>query len=139
VRNYKLVTYHPEEIKYTHTNEWIRIEGNIATIGITDQAQDKLSDITSVTLPDEDEEIDIGDEVATIESVKTVIDIFSPVAGKIVEVNSLLLDAPGLINSAAYDDGWIFKVEMDDFSDFEQLLSLDEYLEVLEEQDEEGT
>jgi glycine cleavage system H protein len=131
-----LVTYHPEEIKYTHTNEWVRIEGNIATIGITDQAQEKLSDITSVTLPDEEEDIEVGDEVATIESVKTVIDVFSPVAGTITEVNSLLLDAPGLINSAAYDDGWLFKVKVNDLDDFEQLLSLDEYLEVLEEQEE---
>ena len=133
-----MVTYHPEEVKYTHTNEWVRMEGNIATIGITDQAQEKLSDITAVSLPDEDEEIDIGDEVSTVESVKTVVDIFSPVAGKIIEVNSLLLDAPGLINSAAYDDGWIFKVQVNDLSDFEQLLSLDEYLEVLEEQEEDA-
>lgn len=131
-----MVTYHPEEIKYTHTNEWVRLEGNIATIGITDQAQEKLSDISSVTLPDEGEEIDVGDEVATIESVKTVMDVFSPVAGTIIEVNGLLSDAPGLINSAAYDDGWLYKVKVDDLNDFEQLLSLDEYLEVLEEQEE---
>jgi glycine cleavage system H protein len=134
-----LVRYHPEEIKYTHTNEWVRLEdNNIAVIGITDQAQEKLSDIVSVSLPDENEDIDVGDEVASVESIKTVVDIFSPVAGTIVEVNSLLLDAPGLINSAAYDDGWIYKVQLNDLTDFEQLLSLDEYLEVLEEEGEDA-
>ncbi len=112
----------PQELKYSKEHEWVRVEGNIVTIGITDVAQSRLGDIVFVDLPEQGREISVGSEFAAIESVKAVSDIYAPVSGKIVEVNSLLADAPETVNQDVYGDGWIVKVEIADKSQLDDLI-----------------
>jgi glycine cleavage system H protein len=119
----------PKELKYTDEHEWILVEDNIATIGITDYAQGELGDIVFVELPNVDDEVKKADPFGTIEAVKAVSDLFSPVSGKIVEVNEMLQDQPEIINANPYDDGWMIKVELSDVSELDTLLSVDEYKE----------
>ena len=119
----------PQDLKYTKSHEWIRVEGDIAVVGITHHAQHELGDIVFVELPEVDEEFDAEDECATIESVKAASDTYCPVSGKIVEVNEDLEDAPETINNSPYEEGWLFKVEMSDSSQLGSLMSADEYKE----------
>jgi glycine cleavage system H protein len=104
----------PDNLKYTKKHEWARIEGNRVTIGITDHAQEELTDIVYIELPKVGQEIKAGDAIATVESVKSTSDVYSPVSGKVVEVNSDLENSPGDINADAYGKGWLAIIESAD-------------------------
>ena len=121
----------PEDLQYTKSHEWVRIEGETATIGITDHAQDELGDIVFVELPEEGDTFDAGESFGTVESVKAVSDLYAPVGGEVVEVNSALEDAPESINEDPYGEGWIVKLRTTDEAD---LLSPEEYEKVVEEE-----
>ena len=110
-----------EGLKYSESHEWVKVEGEIALIGITDYAQHALGNITYVDMPSEDDEVSAGEEFGAVESTKIASDLFSPVSGVVTEVNSALEDAPELINEDAYAN-WIIKVKMSDQSDLETLL-----------------
>ena len=117
----------PKDIKYTEDHEWAKLEGDILTIGITDFAQSELGDIIFVEFPDLDEEVQPKDSIGTLEAVKTVADIYSPVKGKIIQINDNLEDNPELINDSPYDSGWIIKLEIDDKEEYNNLLNDNEY------------
>ncbi len=102
----------PTELKYLKSHEWLRLEGDIATVGITDFAQDQLGDVVFVELPAVGKTVNAGDATAVVESVKTASDIYSPVSGEVIEVNSSLGDEPEKINSGPYGDGFLFKVRV---------------------------
>jgi glycine cleavage system H protein len=120
----------PEELKYATTHEWSHVdEDGVVTVGITDHAQDLLGDIVFVEVPEVGTQVAAADEVGVIESVKAASDIYSPVAGEIIEVNELLQESPEIVNSDPYGDGWFFKIKMADDSDLEKLLTADEYTE----------
>ena len=124
----------PKGLHYTKEHEWVQIDSDhIATIGITEFAQESLGDITFVQLPKEGEEIKKDDPFGVVESVKAVSDLYSPVTGRVVEVNLPLLNAPELINEDPYSDGWMIKVEIKGEPDTEGLMSSEEYLEYVEE------
>ncbi|MBT3228571.1 MAG: glycine cleavage system protein GcvH [Candidatus Marinimicrobia bacterium] len=118
----------PAEFKYTSDHEWIRIEGDSATIGITDYAQGELGDVVFVELPDVGDEFEKGDVAATIEAVKTVADVFLPLSGSIEAVNEKLDDTSELINQDAYGDGWILKIKMSDPSELDSCMTAEEYI-----------
>jgi glycine cleavage system H protein len=120
----------PEDLQYTKSHEWVRTEGDTATIGITDHAQDELGDVVFVELPGEGDTFDAGESFGTVESVKAVSDLYTPVGGEVVEVNSSLEDAPEKINEDPYGEGWIIKLRT---SDTAELLSSEEYEEVVAE------
>jgi glycine cleavage system H protein len=121
----------PEDLQYTESHEWVRIEGETATIGITDHAQDELGDVVFVELPGEGDAFDAGESFGTVESVKAVSDLYAPVGGEVVEVNSALEDAPENINEDPYGEGWIVKLRT---SDEPHLLSPHEYEQVVAEE-----
>ncbi|MFT6815545.1 MAG: glycine cleavage system H protein [Sphingobacteriales bacterium] len=121
----------PESLKYTKDHEWILVEGNVATIGITDFAQSELGDIVYVDIDKEGEDLDLEEVFGTVEAVKTVSDLFMPIAGKITEVNPKLVTTPELVNEDSFGDGWMIKVEMSDSSQLENLLSSTEYGELI--------
>jgi glycine cleavage system H protein len=106
----------PTELKYLKSHEWLRLEGDIATVGITDFAQDQLGDVVFVELPAVGKTVKAGDATAVVESVKTASDIYSPVSGEVIEVNSSLGDEPEKINSGPYGDGFLFRVRMTEIS-----------------------
>jgi glycine cleavage system H protein len=117
----------PPDLKYAKTHEWVRTENNIATIGITDHAQRELTDVVFVELPPVGRELKAGDACAVVESVKTASDIYAPVSGRVIEVNPLLPADPALVNSAPYNDGWFFKLELANPSELDQLLDSTSY------------
>ncbi|MCL4439552.1 MAG: glycine cleavage system protein GcvH [Firmicutes bacterium] len=117
----------PKDLKYTKDHEWVRVEGNKAVIGITDTAQSLLGDVVFVELPEVGAEYSAHDSVASIESVKAVSDIFTPVGGKVVEVNFELENSPDVVNKSAFGDGWIAVIEMSDPSELDSLMSVEEY------------
>jgi glycine cleavage system H protein len=121
----------PAELMYTRTHEWVREEGETATIGITDNAQEELGDIVFVELPETGDTLEAGGTVGSIESVKAVSDVHAPVGGEVVEVNDALVDKPELINEDPYGEGWIVKVRGSGEGD---LLSAEEYEKFAEEQ-----
>ncbi len=116
-----------ENYLYTKEHEWLMVDGKIATVGISDYAQESLGDITFIELPVADDEVDQFGELASIESVKAASDIFSPISGKIVEVNSDLEENPGLINQSSYEKGWIAKIEIADIDETSNLMTAEEY------------
>ena len=113
---------HPDNLMYTSEHEWVKIEDNIATVGITDFAQGELGDIIFLEFPEIEETFNEGDVFGTIEAVKTVSDLFMPVSGKIVEVNEALNDDPENVNSSPYDGGWMVKIELSPNSDKDRCL-----------------
>ncbi len=123
----------PEELYYTEEHEWLRVEGDEVVVGITDYAQDSLTDIVYVELPEEGMEVGEMDEFASVESVKSVSAIYSPLAGKICAINEALDDAPELINEDPYGEGWIARITMPDASVLEKMLSASTYLELIGE------
>jgi glycine cleavage system H protein len=125
----------PRDLRYTKTHEWVRWNGKVATVGITDFAQDQLSDLTYVELPTEGDSFSAQEEVAVVESVKAASDVYAPVSGTITAVNKALLEKPELINTDPYGEGWIFKMTVDDVSELESLLDADQY-EALNADDE---
>jgi len=124
----------PSDLKYSREHEWVRVEGNLATIGITDYAQEELGDIVNVELPDEGDEIHKDEAFGAVESVKASSEVFSPVSGKIVEVNEPLLDAPEMINEDPYDEGWMVKVELSDSSEIDELMDAAAYEQYIKEE-----
>ncbi|MFL3051968.1 MAG: glycine cleavage system protein GcvH [Candidatus Neomarinimicrobiota bacterium] len=113
----------PKELRYTKEHEWVSIDNNIATIGITDHAQGQLGDIVFVELPDLESSINQDDVFGVVEAVKTVADLFAPVSGKIIEINSDLEESPDLINSDPYESGWIIKTAVDNLDEYNNLMS----------------
>lgn len=121
----------PSELKYTKDHEWIRIEGEIATIGITDFAQGELGDIVYVDIDTLDETVDKDAVFGTVEAVKTVSDLFMPMAGEVVEFNEDLEDEPELVNSDPYGKGWMIKVAISDGAELDNLMDADAYKELI--------
>lgn len=117
----------PVELKYSEEHEWVRIDGNRVTIGITDFAQSELGDIVFVELPEVGTELSFSDPFGSVESVKTVSELYAPVSGKIVEVNSALTDSPEKVNEAPYGEGWMIVVEISDASEQDQLWTAEKY------------
>ena len=117
----------PEELKYTEEQEWVKIEDNIAIIGITDFAQGELGDIVYLEIDSLDSEISINEVFGTVEAVKTVSDLFMPVGGKVIEMNSTLEDRPEIVNEDPYGEGWIIKIDISNLSEVDCLLSSEEY------------
>lgn len=117
----------PNDLLYTKDHEWVMIEDSVAVLGITDHAQTQLGDITYIDLPDDDADVHIGDEVASIESVKAASPVFAPVSGRVLEINSDLDDDPSTLNSDPYGTGWILKIEMSDPSEVDGLINADAY------------
>ena len=117
----------PTDVKYTKEHEWIRVEGDIAYVGITDYAQEQLGDIVFVEVEIEGDNLEAGDTFGTIEAVKTVSDLYIPVAGEVLEFNSALEDQPDLVNKDPYGEGWIIKMKVDDEAQLDGLLSADAY------------
>jgi len=128
----------PEGLKFSKEHEWVLVEGKIATIGITEYAQEELGDVVYVELPEVGEKTIKDDPFGAVESVKAVSDIYVPVSGAVVEVNDALPDSPETINEDPYGDGWMVKVEMSDPDDLKDLMSADEYAEYVEQQKEAG-
>jgi len=121
----------PEDITYSEDHEWVKVTGNIVTIGINDYAQDQLGEVVFVELPEVGESFGKGDEFGTVESVKAVSEIYLPLSGEIVEINEALEDAPELVNNSPYEEGWIIKVKADDLSELDNLMDKAAYLEML--------
>jgi glycine cleavage system H protein len=122
----------PAELKYTEDHEWVRIEGNMAVVGITDYAQNELGDVVFVEIETEGEELEKGDTFGTVEAVKTVSDLFMPIAGKVAEVNAALADEPELVNKDPYGKGWMIKIEVGSMDEADDLLSADDYKKMIE-------
>ncbi len=121
-----------EGLLYSESHEWVKVEGNLAIIGVSDYAQKEMGNITYVDLPDVDDEIEKEEEFGALESVKAASDLYCPVSGKIVEVNEALEDEPELINNDPYAN-WIIKVEMSDPAELEELMNADDYNNMTEE------
>jgi glycine cleavage system H protein len=117
----------PSDLKYTKDHEWVKVEGDIATIGVTDYAQGELGDIVYVEIETEGETLEQEEVFGTVEAVKTVSDLFMPVSGDITAVNEKLADEPELVNKDAYGEGWMVKIKMSDPSEFDNLLTADAY------------
>lgn len=117
----------PQDRKYSTDHEWVMVEGDQATIGVTDYAQDQLGEVVYVDLPSVGDTLDAGDSFGEIESVKSVSELFSPVSGEIIEINEALVDAPETVNDDAYEDGWMIRVKMDDPSQIAGLLEAEAY------------
>ena len=120
-----------ENLKYTKDHEWVKLEGNIATVGVTDFAQSELGDIVYVEVDTIDETLNKDEVFGTVEAVKTVSDLFLPMSGKIVEFNESLSDSPESINDSPYDDGWIIKVEVSNPDEINQLLNNNDYSDLI--------
>ncbi len=128
---------YPEDLYYTKDHEWIRVQGETGVIGITDFAQSQLGDVVHVTLPRVGEKFSAHDTFGEVESVKTFSELFIPVSGEVVEVNESLADAPELVNSSPYGDGWMAKIKLSDAGEVDSLLSASEYEDFVESQKEE--
>ena len=120
----------PQDFFYSKSHEWVSLDGDEATVGITDFAQSQLSDLTFVELPEVGASFQQGDEAAVVESVKAAADVYAPVAGEVIEVNSALEDAPETINEDAFNAGWLFKLKIVDESEIDSLLDADSYEEI---------
>lgn len=121
----------PENLKYTKDHEWVRVEGDVAVVGITDFAQSELGDIVYVDIDTVDKQVSQEDVFGTVEAVKTVSDLFSPLSGTVLEVNQKLENSPELVNSDPYGDGWIIRMSIGDASQVEGLLTAEGYREVI--------
>ena len=121
----------PDDRKYTQEHEWVQVEGEIGTVGVTDHASSELGDIVFVELPEIGAEVSAGDSIGSIESVKAVADLFLPVSGEIVEINDALDGDPGLVNNSPMDDGCLFKVRLADPSELDTLLEASAYEDML--------
>ena len=124
----------PKDLKYTKEHEWIKVEDNLATIGITDFAQNALTDIVFVELPEIGKKVSQSKTAATIESVKSVSDIYSPASGEIIEINAQLKDHPETINKDPYGKGWLFKIKLTDKNELNSLMSAEEYAKIAKEE-----
>ncbi len=125
----------PRDLLYTQSHEWVRIRGKHATVGITDFAQAQLGDLTYVELPAADDELSASDEAAVVESVKAASDVYAPLSGRVLEINSRVVEHPDIINRDPYGEGWLFKLEISDPSEKEDLLDADRYEEIIPEEE----
>jgi len=125
----------PVELKFLSSHEWVLVEDNVATVGVSDHAQELLGDLVYVELPEQGSSIAAGDSVGVIESVKAASDIYAPISGEVIEVNDVLDGAPEKINNDPYGDGWIYKVAMEDPEEVESLLDADAYTEVIADEE----
>lgn len=123
-----------QNLRYTRDHEWLNIEGNIVTIGITDYAQESLGDIVFVEFPEEGSEVVNGETFGVVESVKAVSDLYSPVTGKVTEINDDIVESPEVVNDDPYGDGWMIKVEMNSNIELDDLLTDEEYEEFVKEE-----
>ena len=119
--------------RYADSHEWVNVEGNVATVGISDHAQGLLGDLVYVELPELDAEVSRGDDAGVVESVKAASDVYAPVSGTIIEVNEDLEDNPELVNSSPYESGWLYRIELQDAGEVNSLMSADEYESHIEE------
>ena len=119
----------PTELRYADTHEWAREEDGIVTVGITDHAQDALGDVVYVELPEPGQWVAAREEAGVVESVKAASDIYAPVGGTVVEINTILEDSPEAVNQDPYGDGWFFRIELEDAADLDELLDADAYQE----------
>lgn len=117
----------PENLKYTEHDEWVRVEDDIATIGITDYAQDELGEIVFVELPEVGDTLEAGDGIGVVESVKAVSDVYTPVSGEITAVNEPLPDDPSQVNSSPFEDGWLVKIKISDAAPLDGLMDAEAY------------
>ena len=117
----------PSDLKYAKTHEWVRVTGDVATVGITDHAQHELTDVVFVELPDVGRQTKAGDSCAVVESVKTANDIYSPVSGQVTEVNAAIVADPALVNTEPYGEGWFYKIELTQPAELSGLLGPEEY------------
>ncbi len=124
----------PKDLKYTKEHEWLKVEGNLATVGITDYAQDSLGDVVYVELPQEGGAVTKNEPFGVVESVKAVSDLYSPVSGSVSEVNDAIIDSPEAINEDPYGDAWMIKVEISNRGDLDDLMTADEYQKYVEEE-----
>lgn len=119
-------------LKFTEDHEWLKIEGGVATIGITEHATEQLGDLVFVELPETGTEFAQGDTAATLESVKAASDVYAPLSGEIIEINSALEDQPELVNTDPYGDGWLFRIQISDTDELDELLDAEAYAEQAE-------
>ncbi|MDT8445023.1 MAG: glycine cleavage system protein GcvH [Desulfuromonadales bacterium] len=124
----------PEELKYTEEHEWVLVEDELAVIGITDFAQDALGDVVFVELPEVGTVLEAGKAFGVVESVKAVSDIYAPISGTVEEINDDLVEAPEIINTSPYEDGWMIKIRMADVSDADALMDAEAYQALIEEE-----
>ena len=125
----------PDDLKYASTHEWIRVnENGVATVGISDHAQDALGDIVFVDLPEPGAIVNAKDEVAVVESVKAASDLYSPISGEIIEVNGVLVEAPETVNSVPYENGWFLKMTISDAAELDELMDADAYSDHCDEE-----
>ncbi len=122
----------PEELKYTEDHEWVLIEDDVVTIGITDFAQEQLGDIVFVELPEVGDSLETGKSFGVVESVKAVSDVYAPVSGEVVEINEELPDDPEVLNNSPYDDGWMIKLKLADSASLDELMDVSAYQEFVE-------
>ena len=122
----------PDNLKYTQDHEWVLVDGDVATVGITDFAQGELGDIVFVEIETEGESLDKGEIFGTVEAVKTVSDLFMPVSGEVVEVNELLADQPEMVNKDPYGQGWMIKIKVADESEIAGLMTAADYQKMIE-------
>jgi glycine cleavage system H protein len=127
---------YPSDLLYTEDHEWARLEGQLATIGVTQFAVDQLGDVTQVELPREGEALKQGEAFGTVESVKAVSDLFAPITGKVVKVNTPLQDSPEYVSEDPYDGGWMIQVEVSNADELKKLMSAEAYETFLREQEE---
>jgi glycine cleavage system H protein len=135
LREFKIL----DELYYTKEHIWVKIENDVATIGITDYAQSQLGDVVFIELPEVGREVESGEVIATVESIKAVSEIYSPLTGKIISINEDLANEPSLLNSDPYGDGWICDIQMKDLTEIEDLMTADDYrayLEAITEEEE---
>ena len=126
----------PEDLKYTTEHEWVRVDGDIATVGITDFAQEQLGDIVFVELPEEEENIEKGDTFGVVESTKSVSDLYVPLTGTVIESNDPLLDSPEVINEDPYGEGWMIRIKLKSPEEIKELLDAKAYQKLIEEEEE---
>ena len=126
----------PEDLKYSKEHEWVLVEGSVATVGITDYAQDQLGDIVFVELPGIGDKVSKEDAFGVVESVKAVSDVYAPVSGKVLEVNDDLPENPEMLNEDPYGDGWMIKIEMNDLDELQDLMTAAEYEDFVAEEKE---
>lgn len=123
----------PDELKYTEEHEWVLVEDDVATIGITDFAQDQLGDVVFVELPEVGDVLEMGKTLGVVESVKAVSDIYAPLSGEVVEINEELPDEPELLNTSAYEDGWMIKLKISDPRELDALMDASDYESFVEQ------
>jgi glycine cleavage system H protein len=125
----------PSDVRFTKEHEWVRLDGDIATVGITDHAQEQLGDVVFVELPEIGRDVATDEACAVVESVKAASDVYAPLAGKVVETNPTIVENPSIVNSDAQGEGWFFRIELDDTAAFDALMdaaAYDEYVETLD-------